>query len=336
MCSTSARQKSRRMRPDPRMWATSVGPFVRDRLLTAPVSPSVDPRRVAIAFACLVAGAIAVGASPIFVRLADVGPYASAFWRTFLALPFLWAWARIETRKGSVMTFDRPVMLAGLFFAGDLFFWHLAILGTTVANATFLATTAPIWVAFGAWLLTGERVGLRTVLGLALCLSGGAALLGQTYGFAPERLWGDVFGLTTAVFFGGYVLAVRSARERHGAGRMIFLSTIVTAACLFVIALLFDPQMLPQSARGLAVLIVLAVVCQAGGQGLVAVALGTLPATFSALVIFIEAIAAAAFGWAILGEALGPVQMLGGVLILIGIWVARPRSNTPGIGEAGP
>jgi drug/metabolite transporter (DMT)-like permease len=301
-----------------------------------PLTSTLSRRPVALAFACLVLGAIAVGASPIFVRMADVGPYASAFWRTFLALPFLWAWARIETRDGSVMAFDRPVVLAGLFFAGDLFFWHLAILGTTVANATFLATTAPIWVAFGAWLLTRETVSLHTIVGLALCLSGGAALLGQSYGFAPERLLGDVFGLATAVFFGGYVLAVRSARQRHGAGRMIFLSTIVTTACLFVIALLFDSRVLPQSASGLAVLVVLAVMCQAGGQGLVAIALGTLPATFSALVIFIEAIAAAAFGWAILGEALGPIQVLGGVLILIGIWVARPRSRTPGIGEAGP
>jgi drug/metabolite transporter (DMT)-like permease len=301
-----------------------------------PITPTLSRRPIALAFACLVLGAVAVGASPIFVRLADVGPYASAFWRTFLALPFLWAWARLETRTGSVMAFDRPVVLAGLFFAGDLFFWHLAILGTTVANATFLATTAPIWVAFGAWLLTRETASLHTVLGLALCLSGGAALLGQSYGFAPERLLGDVFGLATAVFFGGYVLAVRAARQRHGAGRMIFLSTIVTAACLFVIALVFDSRVLPQSATGLAVLVVLAVMCQAGGQGLVAIALGTLPATFSALVIFIEAIAAAAFGWAILGEALGPIQVLGGILILIGIWVARPRSKGPAIGEAGP
>ena len=301
-----------------------------------PLTPTLSSRPVALAFACLVLGAIAVGASPIFVRFADVGPYASAFWRTFLALPFLWAWARIETRHGGVMMFDRPVVLAGLFFAGDLFFWHLAILGTTVANATFLATTAPIWVAFGAWLLTRETVSRHTILGLALCLSGGAALLGQSYGFAPERLLGDVFGLATAVFFGAYVLAVRTARQRHGAGRMIFLSTIVTTACLFVIALVFDSRVLPQSATGLAVLVVLAVMCQAGGQGLVAIALGTLPATFSALVIFIEAIAAAAFGWAILGETLGPVQVLGGVLILIGIWVARPRSKAPAIGEAGP
>ena len=55
-----------------------------------------DRRRLLLAFAALVAGAVAMGASPVFVRFADVGPYASAFWRTFLALPFLWAWVRLE------------------------------------------------------------------------------------------------------------------------------------------------------------------------------------------------------------------------------------------------
>ena len=61
--------------------------------------------------------------------------------------------------------------------------------------------------------------------------------------------------------------------------------------------------------------------------GLVAVALGTLPATFSSLVIFLEAIAAAAFGWLLLNEPLGRIQALGGVLILVGIFVARPRAE---------
>src|ERR1700754_257832 len=105
-----------------------------------------DRRRAVIAFLALFLGAIAMGASPIFVRLADVGPFASAFWRTFLALPFLWVWMRLageDDTEGpygshSVMA---PIALAGIFFAGDLFFWHLSILATTVANATFLATT---------------------------------------------------------------------------------------------------------------------------------------------------------------------------------------------------
>jgi drug/metabolite transporter (DMT)-like permease len=317
-------------------------------------------RRTSLAFACLVLGAVAMGASPVFVRLADVGPYASAFWRTFLALPLLFVWATAERvverrRPAAAMggrdarpphadarsrpvsqapggrdgrpPFDRLVLLTGLLFAGDLFFWHLAILGTTVANATFLATTAPIWVALGAFMIAAERIGVHTLAGLALCLLGGVALLGQSYGFAPERLAGDLAGVVTAVFFGGYVLAVRAARRRHRAGALIFSSTCVTAACLFVIAVVLEPRMLPQSASGWAALVALAVVSQVGGQGLVALALGALPATFSSLVIFLEAIAAAAFGWLILSEELGPLQLLGGVLILVGIWLARPRAR---------
>ena len=86
--------------------------------------------------------------------------------------------------------------------------------------------------------------------------------------------------------------------------------------------------------QGGASLLALALISQVGGQGFVAVALGTLPATFSALVIFLEAIAAATFGWVLLSEPLGLVQALGGVLILIGIYVARPRADGPA--EVGP
>jgi drug/metabolite transporter (DMT)-like permease len=286
-----------------------------------------ERRRIALAFAALVLGAIAMGASVLFVRWADVGPYASAFWRVFLALPFLGVWMRIENRSAAWPQLDRAALLAGLLFTGDLFFWHLAILGTTVANATFLATTAPIWVALGAWLVLSEAVGSRALIGLALCILGGFALLGESYGFAPQRLMGDLYGVATAVFFGAYVLAVRAARARRGAAEVMFVSTAITSACLFVIAFAFEPRILPQSMNGAAALLALAIISQVGGQGLVAVALGTLPATFSSLVIFLEALAAAGFGWWLLNEPLGLAQALGGVLILFGIWVARPRAN---------
>lgn len=290
---------------------------------------ATDERRVALAFVALVLGAIAMGASVLFVRWADVGPHASAFWRVFLALPFLWAWMRLEAGPMDRVPLwsDRAVWLAGIFFTGDLFFWHLAILGTTVANATFLATTAPIWVAMGAFAVLHEAVGQRALIGLALCVLGGFALLGESYGFAPQRLLGDLYGVATALGFGCYVLAVRAARARHGAAALMFASTAITAACLFVIAFAFEPHILPESMPGLATLLALAIISQVGGQGLVAVALGTLSATFSSLVIFLEAIAAATFGWLLLNEPLGLLQTLGGILILFGIWVARPRAE---------
>lgn len=298
--------------------------------MTASATSLIYDRRTILAFAALALGAVAMGASPLFVRLADVGPYASAFWRCALALPVLALWAAYE--KGGLAASwrgaDRAVILSGIFFAADLFFWHLSILATTVANATFFATTAPIWVALGAWLLLNEKIGARTVGGLVLCMLGGAALVGQSWGFAPHRLIGDLYGLITAIFFGSYILAIRSGRATLGAGQLAFISTAITAVILFVIALALEPRLMPQSLYGALVLLALAVISQAAGQGLLAVALGILPATFSSLVIFLEAVAAAAFAWTILDEALGVLQMLGGLLILAGIYIARPRSET--------
>jgi drug/metabolite transporter (DMT)-like permease len=285
-------------------------------------------RAAASAIPALIVGACAMGASPIFVRLTDVGPQASAFWRAFLALPLLWLWMRLEERDLIVrppLRFDAAIVLVGACFAGDLFFWHLAILNTTVANATFFAVTAPVFVVAGAFLFLGERSDGRVFAGLASCLAGGAALIGESVEVEPARLIGDFYGIVTAFFFGAYVLAVRHARTRFAAARLIFMSTVVTAALLLVSALLIAQPIVPQTIESASALLALAVVSQSAGVGLLAIALGSLPAVFSSLVIFLEAVAAASLGWLVLGEALSFVQALGGLLILLGIFIARPR-----------
>ena len=160
-----------------------------------------------------------MGVSPIFVRYAaaDVGPFASAFWRVALALPVLYVWMRLDERgrrpaRARLASTGRS-LLAGLAFAGDLFFWHLSILATTVANATFFATTAPVFVVLIAWLgLRRQRIAPATLAGLALCLLGGVALIGQSLQVDPARLRGDLYGVATAFFFGLYFIAVGRAR----------------------------------------------------------------------------------------------------------------------------
>jgi len=290
-------------------------------------SPAARPQGgFGASFAALVVGALAMGISPIFVRLADVGPFASAFYRVALALPALYAWARLTdvAPAPGARPFPLPTILAGLAFAGDLFFWHLSIVTTSVANATFFATTAPIWVVVFGWLILRERADGKTLAGLALCVVGGAALLAQSLHLKPAGAIGDLYGLATGVFFGLYFLAVKAARGAMSAARVTLEATIITAAILFVVALSLEPTILPHSVKGVAALFAMAWISHAGGQGLLSVALGRLPAPFSSLVIFLEAIAAAAFAYVFLGEPVSLVQGLGGVLILAGIFVARP------------
>ena len=60
------------------------------------------------------------------------------------------------------------MLAAGALFAGDLAFWHLSIVYTTVANATLLSNFAPVFVALGGWLLFGHRVTRLFLVALAI------------------------------------------------------------------------------------------------------------------------------------------------------------------------
>ena len=149
--------------------------------------------------------------------------------------------------------------------------------------------------------------------------------MAQSFTFDPGRMVGDGLGVVTGIFFGLYFLAVRAARSNTGAARVTFEVSVITAVLLFITAMLLEPHFLPRSGSGWATLLALALVSHAGGQGLLSVALGRLPATFSSLVIFLESIAAAGFAWLILGEPVTLLQAFGGLVIVAGIWIARPR-----------
>ena len=135
---------------------------------------SVALNNPARALLALFAGASAIGLAPIFVRLSELGPVATAFYRLLLALPVLGVWLLFENRRATtVPRADRKLLLAaGLFFAADLAVWHWSIRFTTVANATLLANSAPLFVTLASWLWLGERIRSRFLLGMAIAFSG--------------------------------------------------------------------------------------------------------------------------------------------------------------------
>ena len=277
-----------------------------------------------LALPALMGGAIAIGFSPIFVRLSELGPVATGFHRLLLALPLLWLWMRFEARAAPpARPAALPIGLAGVLFAGDILFWHWSITYTTVADATLFANFAPVIVTIGAWLYLGERITRQFLAGMALAMVGAALLVNASAALGARYVLGDGLGIITACFFGSYVVAVARLRDRHRASTIMFWSSAVTCVLLLAATLVSGERLLPSSQNGWLVLLALAWISQAMGQGLIAYALGHLPASFSALAILIEPLTAAILGWAWLGEALGALQAVGGVIVLAGIAVAR-------------
>jgi len=282
------------------------------------------------ALLALFAGALAIGSSGIFVRLSETGPTATAFWRGALALPFLALWAWLERRRepGERASLrEARFIWAGVFFAGDLLLWHWSLLLTSIAASTLEANCAPILVTLFAWVLWGERPTGKFLLATALAFAGMLFILAPKVGGGGHALLGDALGLGTACFYAGYIMVVARLRARHGTGIVMLTSTAVFTLILLPIAL--TQRFLPATAHGWWLLAGCALSAQVLGQGLIAYALAHLPATFSAVGLYAQVVAAAGYAWLILGERLAPVQMLGAVIVLVAIAFARAARRAP-------
>jgi len=284
----------------------------------------------ASALLALFAGATCIALSPIWVRVADVGPTASAFWRVALAVPLLWGAVALLPRVAAPLPRAHWSLLAaaGLAFAGDLAFWHWSIQATSVANATLLANLSSIFVTLAAWLLWRQRPSAQFLVGLALALAGVALLVRASLGFSSTALLGDGFGVVTAMFYAWYLLTVKRLRDLGAATlRLMAVTSTLTAAILFPVALASGEALLPASARGWLVLLGLAWITHAGGQGLITYSLAHLPAAFSSVGLLLQPVMAAAFAWVLLGEPLVALQFAGGAVVLAAIYLARRGSK---------
>ena len=291
------------------------------------ISPSMNR----LAFLCLLAGGCAIAFAPIFVRLSDTGPVASAFWRCALAVPILWALYVIRAKAGNQAeraSGSWPLVLAGLLFACDLGVWHWSIVWTSVANSTLLANLAPIFVTLASWLIWGRQVTRLFLAGMFLAIAGMFVLVGPEFAAGGTALAGDALGALTAVFYAGYFLTVKAARDAGAStARLMAWSTTITAIALAPIAIASPQPFLPAGGHGWLVLMAFALVTQVLGQGLIAYAFAHLPASLSSVSLLIQPVMAALFAWWLFNEPVGPLQFAGGAIVLAGIWLSKKASG---------
>jgi drug/metabolite transporter (DMT)-like permease len=282
------------------------------------------------AIPALLAGATCIALSPIFVRVSEAGPTATAFWRVALAVPPLWLLYFLVRRGVAPARSAHWGLLgaAGLAFAGDLAFWHSSIKLTSVANSTLLANLASLFVTLAAWVFLRQRPRALFLAGLAAALVGVAMLVKTSLAFSSTGLLGDALGVVTAMFYAGYLLAVKELRDRGETTLHLMAATsTITAIVLLPVALASGERFLPGTAFGWWILIGLALVSHAAGQGLIAYALAHLPAAFSSVSLLFQPVMAAAFAWLLLSEPLVALQILGGIIVLCGIYLARRGSR---------
>lgn len=278
-------------------------------------------KRAGWAVAALLLANLALAMGPLFVRLSDTGPVASAFWRMALALPFIALLARgtgaplrIPLHLGGV------ILLAGLFFAADLGSWHVGILQTKLANATLLGNMAsilyPVYGFIAARALPSRMQGLALVFGAA----GAVLLMGRSYDLSPRNFQGDLLCLAAGIFYTFYLVGIERARGILPQGSVLFWSTLSSALPLLAAAWWLGEQIIP---RDWTPLVALALGSQIIGQGLLILSLGRLPPLLIGIAFLTQPIAAAVIGWSLFGEALALADWIGAALVGLALVLVR-------------
>jgi drug/metabolite transporter (DMT)-like permease len=282
-------------------------------------------------------GAAFIAFSGILYRFAEVTPETATVFRCLYGLPILAAVALVERRTAGPMPSRtrRLAIIAGVFFAADLIFWHHAIEAVGAGLATVLGNLQVVIVAIAAWVLFGERPAARTLAALPIILTGVVLIAGvvgaDTYGADPPL--GVLLGVLTAIAYAGYLILIRRAGSGRVAGP-VALSTTSTAVVAVLVGFAvggLDP--IPSwPAHGW--LALLGITAQSAGYLFISLSLPRLPAVATSIILLAQPVMAVFLAMALLGEAPSVGQLAGVGLVVGGITLASV--TVPGLRRRTP
>jgi len=278
----------------------------------------------------LVLGVIAVSFAAVLIRLADAPPLVIAAYRLCLAslilAPVAWMRSRQEISRLAL----KDIILAvasGAFLALHFALWIASLSYTSVATSVVLVTVTPIFVAIASYLLFKERLTRQVIGGIFVCLVG-AALIGYgNWQIGSESLFGGLLALLGALAVAGYLIIGRRLRQEISLLSYAFLVYGSAAVMLLVAVLVCGYPVFGYSGDTYMMLVLLAVVPQLMGHMSLVWALRFVSATLVTIAVLGEPVGATVLAFIILDEAPTWSEIVGGVLILAGIFVAFRRGG---------
>lgn len=302
------------------------------------LQPALDEtaRATRRALALLVVGGICLGLSPVLVKAMPLPAEVSAFYRVALSAPlllgFIWLMDHGSKPRPSSPPQGGPsgrlYILAAVLFAADLLAMHVAIRLTNASVATLFTNCAPFFVGVFGLLGLADRPTRAFWTALPLGLVGTALIVGVSAFGTGGNLLGDAIALLAGVLYGAYLVTVRRLKQQGASSAHVIAAVTTGSAILLAPAMLAHESLLPPDGRTVVLLILLVLVGQVAGQGLVTVALRSLPVTSSSMVLLIQPVVAAPLAFLVLGETLTPLQLAGMALVLVSIGLAtRPQHS---------
>ena len=281
-------------------------------------------------FILLALGAMLIGFAPIFVKFSMLSSSAISFYRMFLALPFLFLLNYILNKKILFRVKNKKTIFyaafASLAFTTDLTLWHFSMDITSVSNATIIVNSAPIFVAILSFIFFKERLTKGFLLSFLVTYIGIVGLIYFSNNYVNGKLLGDILCLIAAFFYGIYLLVIARLGKENSLN-IIFYTTFFCCIFSIIPMAIEGGNFLPLSRFEWINLILMAFLCQFGGQFFITHAIGKISASGASIGLLMQPITATVLAAFIFVEILTLLQILFAFVSLFGIYLARINLN---------
>jgi drug/metabolite transporter (DMT)-like permease len=268
---------------------------------------------------------IAMSSAAIFTRLSTAPPLAIAFYRMGFSLLILTPLALSPSGRTELRSIERrdlaAAVIAGLFLAIHFTVWITSLEYTSIASSTVLVTMQPLFVVTLGSLFLKEKFSIKTLLGAGLALSGSILVGAGDFQIGGKALWGDILAFSGAFFIAVYFLIGRNLRGKLSLFPYVFLVYGIATAFLLAANLYAQVPLYPYPHLDWVWFLALAVFPTIGGHTVFNWALRYVKTMVISVSILGEPVGATILAFLIFGEVPGCLQLLGGLIIITGIYL---------------
>lgn len=280
---------------------------------------------LALAFAMLLWASSFVALKYAFV---SYDPMVVVFSRMFIALAFVLIFFNKVFSGLSFSRSDAKYLFVMALFEPCLYFIFEAeaLINTTASQAGVVTSLMPIMVGIGAWAWLGEKITKNVIIGALMAMAGviWLSLSAQSSSSAPNPIYGNFMEFLAMVMAMGYALTLKKLSSKFGP---LFLTSfqVLVGSIFFAILLLFKGTRIPTEFPLIPTLTVayLGVVVSFGAYGLYNYGVSKMEVSKASLFINLIPVLSVALGYLILDEVLGLSQILGAVVILMGVYISQ-------------
>ena len=279
-------------------------------------------------------GVLLLGTGPMFVKYVHANGVLVGFYRLFFAAIMLSIPVLIIKPKE-----EKPLqtggglkwaVLGGLVFATNISLWCSALNFTTASAVTLLDNTAPVWVGLIGWLFLKERQPWQYWLGLLVTIGGAGIMIGWDILYSSgQQSTGNLIGIASGLSYALYILITQQARRYMSSLRYSWLVSLSGSAGLVVAAVIMGLFREPLPLNSLFMIFLMALTSQVIAWVLVNHALGKLPAAAASVALVGQPVVTTLLGIVILKEIPSPLQLVGALVCLAGIFTVQKSQGNP-------